>query len=134
MTDKREKMTKSATATIPELVAQCATDACKQTHHPHRFPAGSGPFCEECRTTSMWAADAANRKALGIYPSRTQGNKRVEEIEEIQKCSRKKGDHDRALDLIRIGDEAGCDENQIVRAIKQDFNLDDGSELLLFED
>lgn len=76
-------MAKSLTAT--DMDGMCATDDCRQTHHPHRFPVGSGPFCEECTNSSIWAADDAKRMGeLGIYPSSTNGNKTIEEIEAIE--------------------------------------------------
>jgi len=72
-------MAKSLKAT--DMDGMCETDECRQTHHPHRFPVGSGPFCEECINSSIWAADDAEKQKLLIYPSRTNGNKTTEEID-----------------------------------------------------
>tara|TARA_R110002020_G_scaffold354958_4_gene567681 strand:+ start:2063 stop:2497 length:435 start_codon:yes stop_codon:yes gene_type:complete len=121
MKDKREKMTESAT--LPEMAVQCATDACRQSHHPYRFPVGSGPFCKECLETAVWAEDAALRRTLGIYPSRETGNHPVDRIEAIQAGNRDRATRRRAQEIARNGG-ALCSDEQLEYAIREEFNLE----------
>jgi hypothetical protein len=63
---------------MKNLARECATEHCKDNSEPGK------PHCAECAMVSVWAADAAKKRELGIYPSRQQGNHSVERIEAIQ--------------------------------------------------
>jgi hypothetical protein len=100
------------------LQSQCATEHCKdaaETGQPH---------CAECTMVSIWAADAAKKRELGIYPSRETGNHSVDRIDAIQAGSRERAIRRRAQEIARNG-AALCSDEQVETVIREEFDLEE---------
>jgi len=99
ISQEREKMTNPINSKMTDMDVQCATEHCKDA------PETGQPHCAECAMVTIWAADAAKKRELGIYPSRATGNHSVERIAAIEDANRKRAQKARAREL--------CSEEQL---------------------
>jgi|TARA_R110000824_G_scaffold82768_2_gene207379 hypothetical protein len=71
---------------------------------------------------SLWSADAATKRQLGIYPSRETGNHTVEGIDAIQAGNRKKANQRRAREIANEANSGDASIGAEVTRLMGDFS------------